>query len=373
MNEPPRDRAADPLVGPSPDPGAARPADAEATQRLAPSGAPGPPPAPPVAPAAPEPVITAGTEPVFDTGVPPAPDAEAPPSAAESSEAEALEPETGWAQTARPSPVRFLALLAGGLVVVLALGALISRLGSGRQDAAAAADNAVAAAPAVRVLLTVRDLPGELAITSDERVRGLQGIAAAEERRVARALTAGELPPVTDGAALAGGAAALAADAPLRPLAPVATRVADERPLLRWSPAAAPAAYVVTIADASGQVLATSPALADTEWRPSRALPRRRTLTWSVEARPRARGAVAERSAPARFAVLGAEELAWLEREIEAGGRSLLLTAVLQAEVGAFDDARVAIDELAAANPGSAEIARLRDRLHAATAPPRAP
>ena len=156
----------------------------------------------------------------------------------------------------------------------------------------------------------------------------------------------------------------------MRPLAPVATRVADERPLLSWTPAAEPTTYLVTVVDASGQMLVTSPPVMATEWRPPRALPGRRALGWYVETRPRGRGAEPLRSALARFAVLGGDERAWLEREIEAGGRSLLLATVLNAEVGAFDDARAAIDELIKANPSSAELARLRERLRQPAAAP---
>jgi len=361
MSEPPRDPTPAAPRDPSRDPTEVVRIDQDATQRMAPAPPPPPPPAVPPAAAAPPPASP-----------PPATPA-SPPESAQAAAAPRPPAVPGRAQVARPSPVRFFALLALGLVVLLALVALLSRGGGRRGPGEAAGPSGTAAAPEVRVLAVVRDLPGELAILSDGHVRGLDTVAEAEQRRVARAVTTGELSPAAGAAALRGGADAVPVSAPLRLLAPVATRVSDERPLLRWTPAEEAGAYVVTVADAGGQVLATSPPLAATEWRPPRALPRQRTLDWFVETRPRGRGAEPVRSAVAHFAVLGGEEVAWLEREIEAGARSLLLTAVLEAEVGAFDDARAALDELIAANPASPELARLRERLRAMPAARPAP
>jgi hypothetical protein len=430
MSEPPRDPEPAAPREPLREEEASSPADADATQHLG-RAAPGPPVSPPALPVeavptlipAPElplpplpapplspPSRASETEPAAEVlripaeDTPRAPVAEAPqapavevlhvpaedaapaPTAEASQAAVAAAPKApaaetphappavpGRAQAARPSPLTFFVSLAAGLILLLALISWWSRGGKVPSKVPSAsrtvAPEAGAVAPEVRVLAVVRDLPGELAILSDGHVRGLDAVAEAEQRRVARAVTAGELLPFTDVVALRGSAELLPADAPLRPLSPVATRVTDERPLLRWSAATEPGVYVVTVADASGQVLVSSPPLGTTEWQPPRALPKRRALAWFVDTRPRARGAEAQRSALARFSVLGDDEVAWLQREIQAGGRSLLLTAVLDAEVGAFDEARVALDELIAANPASAELARLRERLRPASAP----
>jgi hypothetical protein len=277
----------------------------------------------------------------------------------------------GRAQTARLSPLPFLAVLAAGVAAVLGLFALLGDRGRGEVQEAAAAPAPVpsSAAPALaeeRVLLVFQDRQGELAVTSEGRVHGLDGVDPVVQRRLARALAAGELALPDDLASLGAGAASSAPASTFVPLAPLGTRVLDERPLFRWRPAAEPAAYVVTVVDASGQPLVVSPALRDEQWRPPRALPRRRTLAWWVETRPRGRGAEPERSAPARFSVLGVEDLAWVERELVAGGGSRLVAAVLYAEVGALDEASGAAAELGAANPASPEIQRLRARLAAA-------
>jgi len=361
-----------PAPPPAPEPAAVAPPVAPAP--AAPTARPpAVPPAMAVAksPAAPVPPAPAPPEPPF----PPPPADRAAPGAPAHAGAAVGE---GRAQARRTSPLPFLVVLAVAIAAVLGLIALLGGRGGapGTEAAAPPASRAVAAAPVAPapgaavpalaeelVLVKLRDRRGELAVTNRERVHGLEGVDPAVQRRLARALVAGELALPEDLSGLgSSGVEPGTATAPVA-TSPVGTRVVDERPLFRWRPAAEPAAYLVTVVDASGQPLAESPALRAEEWRPPRALPRRRTLAWWVESRPRARGAEPERSAVVRFSVLAPEELAWVERELVAGAGSRLVAAVLYAEVGALEEARAAAAELGAANPTSPEIQRLRARL----------
>jgi hypothetical protein len=341
----------------------------------APAPEPAPAAAPPVAPAPAAPVARSPAAPVV---APPAPPVPEPPPAPAAPAPEAVPVRggapvgEGRAQAQRRSPLPLLIVLAIAVAAVLGLIALVGGGGPETEAAAPAAEGAAPAAPAAPeaavpsvaeelVVVKLRDRQGELAVTSRERVHGLEGVDPAVQRRLARALVTGELALPEELSRL--GPTSGGPGAGLGALSPSGTRVLDERPTLRWRPAVEPSGYVVTVADASGQTLAESPVLRTEEWRPPRALPRRRTLAWWVETRPRGRGVEPERSAAVRFSVLAPEELAWVERELVAGSGSRLVAAVLYAEVGALEEARAAAAELGQVNPASPEIQRLRSRL----------
>jgi len=256
-----------------------------------------------------------------------------------------------------------------GAAVLLMVSAIAITSGS-RDDAAPPAATAVPPIPgAPRVpesspperLATIVDRPGRVELDAAGDVSGLPGVSVNVRRQVGEALLAGRLP---GGAGPAAGSANVVATG-LELLAPLlGERVSDERPRFLWRRAAeAPARVVVEVLDASGVLLAESPSLAGSEWRPPRALPRARPLSWRL----RFRGPDGETSrlpdwaaGTAAFSVLREEELAWREREVDASHGSLLVEAVLSAQLGARSEASAALAELARLNPGEARIARLR-------------
>ncbi|MFN7941404.1 MAG: hypothetical protein U0X73_07375 [Thermoanaerobaculia bacterium] len=266
---------------------------------------------------------------------------------------------------------------AGGLGLAILLAWWIAASSESRPTARGAAPvvaGAPAATAAAHVVLTLRDTPGTLALLSDGSIAGLPGIAEATGRKLARALASGELPVPGELPTSHVELPDAALPAPdLVALAPIATRVLDERPWFRWTPWSEARTYRVIVYDERAGVVVESPELRNaTDWRPPRPLPRGRSLYWRVAARDRAG---TERSAPSvpamegAFALVSPEELAWYEREVDAARGAKLVAAALAAELGARDDAAAALGDLVAANPPSPLLARLlgelRSRRHA--------
>ncbi len=258
-------------------------------------------------------------------------------------------------------------LLAGVGVGVVLLLVLAIAFGRGRTIAPDANGTTVAAPVGPSIVTELRDRAGRIALLDDGSVRGLDGVAPNVLSAVASALATGRLPESTELAGLQRGQTPDPAIVPgPRLLAPVGVRVLTEQPLFRWQDDPEVASVQVGILDASGVELQTSPRLTGSEWRPARALPRSRPLVWRLAARPR-RGNETPAVRLASFAVVPPDEIAWLEREIETSHAARLVAAVLYAQVGALDDAGLALDELARRNPGASVVTRLRadfDRRH---------
>lgn len=265
---------------------------------------------------------------------------------------------------------------AGAAVLLLVLAIAIT---SGRRDdVAPPAATAVPPIPGARGvsesspperLATIVDRPGRLELDAAGGVSGLPGVSVNVRRQVGEALLAGRLPG--DAGPAAG--RANVASAGLELLAPLGERVSDERPRFLWRRAAeAPARVAVEVLDASGVLLAESPPLSGSEWRPPRALPRGRPLSWRLRFREpggEARTLPDWATGTSAFSVLREEELAWREREVDASHGSLLVEAVLSAQLGARSEARAALAELARLNPGEPRIARLRASIEAIPEP----
>lgn len=268
---------------------------------------------------------------------------------------------TGRAAHAHRAPGPVLGVAGAALVVLFVLIWLLLRGGSGAEGDTAAAEPAATPAPP-RIVATLADLPGPIALASDGEVTGLDGVSPNVRRRVAETLAEGRLPASPDMEDLGGVAGDLAA-AGLEPLAPLGVLVSEDRPVLRWRRSEeAPPGITVEILDGSGVALAESPRLTGSEWRPPRALPRGRPLLWRLRFRDRDGEWRTVPAAPfggVRFAVLRGEELAWREREVEASHDSWLVAAILSAQLGALEEARTALLELARLNPGEPLVGRL--------------
>jgi hypothetical protein len=116
--------------------------------------------------------------------------------------------------------------------------------------------------------------------------------------------------------------------------------------------------------------LASGP-ITGTEWTPSTALARGRTYLWQVTAL--AGGERVTAPAPpapeARFEVAGADVMAAVEKRRAQAPGSHLVAALALVEAGLLDDAEAELGALAADNPGSPEVARLRESLAALRRP----
>lgn len=228
-------------------------------------------------------------------------------------------------------------------------------------------DSPVPAAPAAGPRATpaaaterLRDRDGVITLYADGRLEGLDAVAPNVRRAVVETLRDGRLP---DNPELAAALAKLRSPAPTevgvaRPIAPVGVRLLTDQPRFSWSEHPAAVDYEVTIVDRLGNPLFTSPRLRALAWEPPRPLPRGRPLAWRLVTRVR-RGETEPSVVEGRFALVSAEDLAWLDREIRAARDSSLVSAVLYAELGALDDCHAALVELARLNPQAVVVGRL--------------
>jgi hypothetical protein len=137
-------------------------------------------------------------------------------------------------------------------------------------------------------------------------------------------------------------------------VAPVATAVASDQPVLRWRPFG-DGQYMISIYDARYQKVAQSPSLRQTEWRPDHPLPRGSIYTWQVMADSK-HGPLRDPVPPepeARFEVLQQSEADQLEKAQREHPGSHLLLGILYAQAGALDDSERELTALLAANPHS--------------------
>jgi hypothetical protein len=230
-----------------------------------------------------------------------------------------------------------------------------------------AAERAVAS-PTPAPLAVLRDGELRVALAADGGVSGLPALDPAQRDAVAAALR-GELPRPGGLDALRDGRRALMGAAQpdaFAPQAPVGTRVTD-RPVFRWTAHPDARAYEVTVFDGDFTRAAASGPLTGTEWRPAHPLAEGGVFLWQVAALTSGgRITVPAPPAPeARFEVAAPAVRARIEARRAPAPASHLLAALAFAEAGLLDDALREVEALAAANPGSPEVARLREGLAA--------
>jgi hypothetical protein len=268
-------------------------------------------------------------------------------------------------RTAVDAPPRRPWVLAG-LAAAAAVAALALWLrGPGPERAA---ERAAVASPTPAPVAALLDGAVRVALGADGSVSGLPALDPAQRAAVAAALR-GELPrpggldALRDGRQVLMGASQVHAFAPR---APVGTRVTD-RPVFRWTAHPDARAYEVTVFDGDFTRRAASGPVTGTEWRPAQPLAEGRVYLWQVAALTSGgRITVPTPPAPeARFQVAAPAVRARIEALRAPAPASHLLAALAFAEAGLLDDAEREVEALAAANPGSPEVAALRERLAA--------
>lgn len=137
-------------------------------------------------------------------------------------------------------------------------------------------------------------------------------------------------------------------------VAPVGVVLDDDRPRFRWSGEAR--AFTVEIVDDRLQLVDTSGAVSANEWRPSRPLPRGRTLTWQVRREDAGSSQIAPRppDPPARFRIIASAA----HEEIR-DARSPLEAALLYAREGMLEEARANLRDV----PSTGEVKKMRKTL----------
>jgi hypothetical protein len=230
-------------------------------------------------------------------------------------------------------------------------------------------DGATAGGAAPAVVVAVQDGPGSIELRTDGTLRGVpvpQELAPS----IVRALRDGAVAvpalradlSVSRVTAMGSPSAAVARFAPL---APLSTLVRSDRPTLRWSAHPQARSYEVSVFDLDLEPVASSGAIKATEWTPAAPLRRSRTYLWQVRALlPAGSETVpAPPEAEARFHVASAAAAGRVDAALASG--SALAAGIALAEGGFLDEAAARFDALAAANPGSAQVERLRAALAA--------
>ena len=144
-------------------------------------------------------------------------------------------------------------------------------------------------------------------------------------------------------------------------IAPVGRVVADERPTFEWRPLSGATNYVVSVFDENFNRVARSPALSNTKWTATTALPRGRVYSWEVTASKDG----AELTAPiapaprSEFRVLDAEKISELTRLKRQRRVSHLALGLRYAHFGLVTEAEGEFRQLVKENPNSALARKL--------------
>jgi hypothetical protein len=213
-------------------------------------------------------------------------------------------------------------------------------------------------------IVTLRDGEREVTLSGDGSLAGLPAVPLELTGAVVAALRDGALPRPEAVGALRRAAGTLLGPSPAAAFglaAPVATLVRSDRPTLRWMSHPRARGYEVTVFSEEQVKVAGVRTAAVTEATLPSSLERGRTYLWQVAAlTPEGRiVAPAPPEPPARLRVLGKAESAALESALRAAGDSDLVAGILLARAGVRDEAEARLARLQAANPESAEAARL--------------
>jgi hypothetical protein len=220
----------------------------------------------------------------------------------------------------------------------------------------------------IALVAAVSDGDRKVMLTEEGGLVGLGEVDADLRAAVASALR-GQVAEPAGLAALRPGRSALmgtASGTPVfGPLAPVGLRVSNGRPTFLWSPHPEAVAYDVKVFDQDFREQAAGADIRGTEWQPPRPLAPGVIYLWQVTART-GHGRVSAPVPPrpeARFEVADEALLAQVGRRRSAAPSSHLVAAIAFLEAGLLDDADSELQALAAANPDSARVAALRDRV----------
>ena len=220
---------------------------------------------------------------------------------------------------------------------------------------------------AVRTLLMDGGRP--VGLDTRGEVRGLPDLPQAEGAVLAVLLAGGELPLAAAPGELKGNGGAQRATretaAEFAPVEPLDRVTLDDRPVFRWTALAGARAYRVRVFDPDYRLIADSALLAETEWRPEKALARGQVYSWQVTGMRGEAEVPAPRppASEARFAVLDRVRADRLTAALMRTPVSHLALAALYAEAGMSGECRRELDALQTENPGSALVARLRSQM----------
>ncbi len=225
-----------------------------------------------------------------------------------------------------------------------------------------------------RPILALHDGGRDVVLRADGSLSGLPELPSAARDAVAGALRDGRLLLPAELSALAGTRGTLMGGgepAPFRVVAPVATFVRSDRPVLKWTAHPRAAGYDVEVYDEALAPVASMHVSGATTVTLTKPLARGGTYVWQVAAlTPHGRViAPAPPEPEVRFRVLDASADAALGAALRATGGDDLAAGILLARAGVRDEAEERLARLAADNPGSPQVARLLAAVREAAAP----
>ncbi len=188
-------------------------------------------------------------------------------------------------------------------------------------------------------------------------------------KAVERAIATGHIEPPHQLAAvvMATGIVRGGTDQPaLTPMKPVSTFVLPDHPMLHWAALPEAKTYVVIVVDRANKPVAHSPALSQTAWTVTPALPRGKVFRWQVIA---TRGNREIASPIGSFQVLTTEMANRLVQARRRYAGAPLLLGVWEAQAGLLDDADQEFAALISLYPHSLLLPKLRQDLQAARQP----
>lgn len=216
-----------------------------------------------------------------------------------------------------------------------------------------------AAGAPTQIVVALDDVGGRVTLDAEGKIEGLEYLSPSAQRVVGDALAHGRVDTPDHLSGLRGKAGTLMGSGvegvPFSLTSPVGKVIRSDRPGLRWRPLPGASVYTVTVLDSDLKVVAASPQLSTTEWKPPRALKRGRVYKWQVSALKDGQETLSPvPPAPeARFLIVEKAKDDELRRAEQAAVRSRLALGVLYARAGLLDEAERELRELVAANPQS--------------------
>jgi hypothetical protein len=224
--------------------------------------------------------------------------------------------------------------------------------------------------PETDVALEMNDGSRRVTLNKQGKLSGLEALPPSSQRAVSAALVNGRIDTPSSLAAISakrgtlmGGAEGVA----FQLTSPVGEIIREDRPTFRWKQLSGVRTYTVSLLDSNYNVVATSPLLTATEWKPSRPLPRGVVYSWQVTAHkdPQEITAPAPPAPEAKFKVLDGAQFSEIRRAEAAYPDSHLTRGVLYAEAGLLEEAEREFHLLSKSNPNSAPARKLLQQVRA--------
>ncbi len=216
---------------------------------------------------------------------------------------------------------------------------------------------------------TLNDGGAQVAFDAEGNLNNLESLPASIRQAVRRSISSqqAQTPRSLDalaegrtGILMSGSAELTNKGVPFALLSPIGKVTREPQPILRWRPLAGAKSYTVAVVDSNFRIVAQSPNLTATEWKPPQPLARGLTYSWQVTAKQSDDAEVVSPVSPApqaKFHVMDENAFDEVTRMENSGVKSHLARGVIYAQAGLVDEARTEFETLVQDNPRS-QLAR---------------